>query len=110
MLDALEKHFPQEATWDKPGGGMAIWVKLPRALNTGEILVHASEKGVIFSPGDHFYANSPEKNMMRLCFTIAGPAAIEEGIKRLGAVIKERVVSLKKRHSRQPGEGMRALV
>lgn len=110
MIEALEKHFPEEATWMKPGGGMAIWVKLPRTLNTSEILVHAAEKGVIFSPADHFYANSPEKNLMRLCFTIANPAAIEEGIKRLGAVIKDRLVFLKKRRSRQPEEGMRALV
>lgn len=110
MLEAMEKHFPEEATWMKPGGGMAIWVKLPRSLNASEILVHAAERGVIFSPGEHFYANSPEKNMMRLCFTIAGPAAIEEGIKRLGAVIKERLVSIRKRRGRQTAEGLRALV
>lgn len=110
MLEALEKYFPEEATWIKPGGGMAIWVKLPRTLNASEILVHAAERGVIFSPGDHFYANLPEKNLMRLCFTIASPSTIEEGIKRLGAVIKERLVLLKKRRGRQVGEGMRALV
>jgi len=48
--------------------------------------------------------------MMRLCFTIAAPSTIEEGIKRLGAVIRERLVHQRKQRGRQAGEGLRALV
>jgi len=33
MLESLEKHFPKDAVWTKPGGGMAVWVKLPSTLN-----------------------------------------------------------------------------
>jgi 2-aminoadipate transaminase len=75
---------------------MAIWVKLPDSLNASQLLTQASEQGVIFSPGEYFYACSPQPATMRLAFTMAGPAQIEEAIKRLGAVIKTRLASLKK--------------
>ncbi|HSE97529.1 MAG TPA: PLP-dependent aminotransferase family protein [Blastocatellia bacterium] len=110
MLDALEKYFPQEARWNRPEGGMAIWVKLPEPLTAGEVLIHSVERGVVFSPGEHFYSGPPHQNMMRLCFTIASPEMIEEAVKRLGAVIKERMSSLKKRPAVHRAEGVRALV
>jgi len=110
MLESLEKHFPAEATWNKPEGGMAIWVKLPLALNANEILLLSSESGVTFSPGEHFYSGVPPKNMMRLCFTNAGPPAIEEAVKKLGTIIKGRISSLKKQFAVRKPEGIRALV
>ncbi|HEY7543808.1 MAG TPA: PLP-dependent aminotransferase family protein, partial [Blastocatellia bacterium] len=108
--EALKRYFPDEATWNKPSGGMAIWVRLPEQINTSEILLHAAERGVAFSPGEHFYASRPQLNMMRLCFSIASPAVIEEGIRRLGLVIKERLASLKKQRAVRAPEAMRALV
>jgi GntR family transcriptional regulator/MocR family aminotransferase len=96
MLQALERYLPEEAGWNKPEGGMAIWVKLPETLNANQLLPQASEQGVVFSPGEYFYACSPQPNTMRLSFTMASPAEIEEAIKRLGTVIKSRLASLKK--------------
>jgi 2-aminoadipate transaminase len=110
MLKALEKYFPAEAKWTSPAGGMAIWVTLPGLLNADEILVHAAENGVIFSPGSHFYSSSPQLNMMRLCFTMASPSLIEEGVKRLGAVIKARMMSRSKQRTVRKADGYRALV
>jgi GntR family transcriptional regulator/MocR family aminotransferase len=96
MIEALERYFPEEASWNKPEGGMAVWVKLPESINANQLLLQASEQGVVFSPGEYFYACSPQPTMMRLAFTMAAPARIEEAIKRLGAVIKTRLASLKK--------------
>ena len=36
MLSALEKHFPAEANWNHPAGGMTIWVRLPESLNASQ--------------------------------------------------------------------------
>lgn len=110
MLAALEDYFPSEARWNRPQGGMAVWVRLPEGLRTSEVLVHAVERGVAFSPGEHFYSGQPQQNMLRLCFTIASPEMIEEAVKRLGAVIKERLVSQRRRRSVRKAEGLRALV
>jgi GntR family transcriptional regulator/MocR family aminotransferase len=110
MLEALDRYFPKEAKWNKPAGGMAIWIELPQGLNASEILLLAAQNGVTFSPGEHFYSTAPPRNMMRLCFTVAGPADIEEGVKRLGAVIKARMLAMKKQRTVRKGEGLRALV
>ena len=110
MLAALARHFPDEVTWNKPAGGMAVWVRLPEALNANQVLLQAAERGVTFSPGDQFYACSPHSNMMRLCFTVARPAAIEEGVKRLGAIIRGRLAGLRRQSAVNQAPARRALV
>jgi DNA-binding transcriptional MocR family regulator len=97
MLFALSRHFPSEAVWNQPEGGMSIWVRLPEALNARQVLMQAIEQGVSFSPGEFFYSCTPRLNMLRLSFTMVNPSAIEDAVKRLGAVIKSRLASAKKR-------------
>jgi len=73
-------------------------------------LPQALENGVTFISGDHFYASSSQQNMMRLSFTMAGPQAIEEAVKRLGNIMKTRLVKLKKQRVTGRTDGVRALV
>jgi 2-aminoadipate transaminase len=110
MLEALEKHFPAETTWTRPEGGMAIWVRLPQPLNASQILLESAERGVVFSPGEHFYSSLPQQNTMRLSFSMTDPEMIEEAIKRLGAILKSRIQNLKKHQGIRKGDGYRALV
>lgn len=110
MLDALEKHFPGETHWSRPDGGMSVWVNLPDSINANQLLHQAVESGVSFISGDHFYASSPSQNSMRLSFTMAGPLAIEEGVKRLGTMIKTRLVKMRRTQTPKRVNGMRALV
>jgi GntR family transcriptional regulator/MocR family aminotransferase len=110
MLEALEKHFPDDASWSRPDGGMSVWVRLPQSLNTSQLLVQAIESGVTFVSGEHFYSSSPQQNMMRLSFTMASPQAIEQGIKHLGSMIKARLVKSRSERSDRRADGLRALV
>ena len=87
MLAALEKYFPKSATWTRPEGGMFLLVTLPPTVNTGELLATALKHGVAYVPGEEFHLNGGGKNTMRLSFSSAPPERIEEGIKRLGAVL-----------------------
>jgi GntR family transcriptional regulator/MocR family aminotransferase len=110
MLQAMEKHFPDEATWNRPEGGMSVWVRLPDALNSKQLLIQAVENGVTFICGDHFYASSPQQNLMRLSFTMAGPQSIEEAVKRLGSLMKSRLGKMKQQRAAGKTSGLRALV
>ena len=110
MLAALERHFPAEAEWNRPEGGMAIWVQLPEPLDAGQILLQAADQGIAFSPGEHFYCCAPQPDRLRLCFTTVGPAAIEEGVRRLGAVVKARLLSLRRARAVGRAVSGRALV
>ncbi|HEY6328966.1 MAG TPA: PLP-dependent aminotransferase family protein, partial [Blastocatellia bacterium] len=110
MLSAIERYFPIEATWTRPEGGMSIWITLPESLNTTQVLIESMEKGVTFSPGEHFHPTLSPGNSMRLAFATVGPAQIEESIKRLGAILKSRISALKKRRAAYGHDGLRPLV
>src|SRR5438876_11396618 len=106
----MDEYFSDEAKWSRPDGGLSLWVRLPDSLNSTQLLLQAVENGVTFISGDHFYASSPQQNMMRLSFTMAGPQAIEEAVKRLGSMIKARLLKSRSERSMKRADGLRALV
>ena len=91
MLAALEEHFPAEASWTRPEGGFFVWVELPPYVDCANMLAEAVEHGVAFVPGDGFFPDGRGRNCMRLAFCYAEPQAIEEGIRRLGEVLEDRL-------------------
>jgi 2-aminoadipate transaminase len=91
MLDALDKYFPQEATWTKPEGGLFIFANLPEYIDTKKMFKEAIEENVAYVPGGPFFADEKGKNTMRLSFCYPSVEDIDEGIKRLGKVIKKRI-------------------
>jgi 2-aminoadipate transaminase len=91
MLDAMDQHFPKEATWTKPDGGMFIWVELPQHINAMELLDEAIKHKIAFVPGAPFYANEPATNTLRLSFVTVAPDRIRAGIEVLGKLIKARM-------------------
>lgn len=93
MLEALRSHFPSEARWETPSGGLFIWVELPEGADAGEILKHAIEtEQVAFIPGHAFAVEDerPAKNRMRLNFSNSSVERIEEGIARLARVLRNQ--------------------
>ncbi len=91
MLAALAEHFPPEASWTRPEGGFFVWIELPAYVDCSNMLAEAVEHGVAFVPGDGFYPDGRGRNCMRLAFCYAEPSAIEEGIRRLGEVLEDRL-------------------
>ena len=51
MLDALAEHFPPQAEWTRPGGGLFIWATLPDFIDTTDLLARALRDNVAFVPG-----------------------------------------------------------
>ncbi|KXS45804.1 MAG: GntR family transcriptional regulator [Candidatus Frackibacter sp. T328-2] len=90
-LESLTKYFPQEATWTEPEGGFYTWVELPGFLNTKEILLKAIEENVAFVVGSAFQVNGKGHNAFRLSFSQPDIDEIEEGIYRLGKIIKGEI-------------------
>ncbi|MBP6778504.1 MAG: PLP-dependent aminotransferase family protein, partial [Piscinibacter sp.] len=88
MLAALDRHMPPGVRWNKPAGGMFLWVELPAALDATRLLPRAVERGVAFVPGAPFFAEGPQANTLRLSYVTANAAQIETGIAALGAVVR----------------------
>ena len=91
LLNALDKYFPQEVTWTKPQGGFFVVATLPEYIDTGEMFKEAIKENVAYVPGAPFFADGKGKNTMRLSFCFPSVEDIDEGIKRLGKVIKKRI-------------------
>lgn len=91
MLASLEKHMPAGVEWNRPEGGMFVWVKLPKHIDTMKLLEQSIEQHVAFVPGGPFFANEAEHNTLRLSFVTVPPAKIDEGVAKLGALIRALV-------------------
>ena len=92
MLDELEKQMPPEVQWTKPEGGIFLWLTLPEYINADELFVEASKHKVSFIPGSKFYPEGQEKfNTLRLNFTYSTFEQIEQGIRSLAELLKEKI-------------------
>lgn len=95
MLEALEQHFPRDAVWTRPSGGMFIWVELPAsmhgaALDTTALLGRAIERKIAFVPGEPFFATTPQRNCLRLSFVTVPPMQIRAGVAVLGELLSAK--------------------
>jgi len=91
MLAAMEEYFPEEVSWTRPQGGLFLWVKLPEAVDSQELLEKALQEKVAFVPGTAFYADGRGRDAMRLTFATCPTEVIDEGINRLGKAITHRL-------------------
>jgi 2-aminoadipate transaminase len=88
MLRAIEEHFPADAHFTRPAGGMFVWAELPMMVDTRELLVEAVKQKVAFVPGQGFHPDNSGTNTMRLNFSNVPPDQLREGVRRLGAAIR----------------------
>src|SRR3954452_25288971 len=91
MLDALADHFPPQAEWTRPGGGLFSWATLPDFIDTTDLLARALRDNVAFVPGEAAFLDGRGRSSMRLNFSGCNEDRIREGIRRIGEVVTERV-------------------
>ncbi|VVN57789.1 2-aminoadipate transaminase [Pseudomonas fluorescens] len=86
---ALERHFSDLADWNMPQGGLFFWLTLKQPLDTRTLLNEALANDVAFMPGEPFFPD-PDKHHghLRLNFSHIDPARLDEGLKRLAAVVR----------------------
>ncbi|CAG0916910.1 unnamed protein product [Notodromas monacha] len=92
-LDACKKHLSGLAEWYKPGGGMFLWLKVKNVTDTRSlVMVDGVAKGVLCVPGEPFQPAATRKPTpyVRVSYSSASPEMIDEGLRRLAEVIKER--------------------
>jgi 2-aminoadipate transaminase len=91
MLQALSEHFPRDAHFTRPAGGLFVWAELPQDIDTRELLLEAVANKVAFVPGQGFHPDHSGRNTMRLNFSNVPPEMLREGIARLGRCIASRL-------------------
>ncbi|SFM05700.1 PLP-dependent aminotransferase family protein [Shimia aestuarii] len=89
MLAALEKHMPEGVEWTRPEGGMFVWMTLPKNMDGASLLAEALRSEMVaFVPGSAFFADGAGANTLRLNFSSPTVEQIDEGMLRLGRVLR----------------------
>jgi 2-aminoadipate transaminase len=90
MLAAMDKEMAGLGlSWNRPAGGMFLWVQLPQGMQAIPLLDKAVKKGVAFVPGSAFYADNANASTLRLSFVTATVDQINTGIAALAAAVRE---------------------
>ena len=94
MLSGMDELMPKGISWTRPEGGMFVWVDLPEAMDSAEVLKKALKKHVAFVTGKAFFADPKEgSSSLRLNFTHPSDEMITEGLRRLGSVLNQEIIS-----------------
>ena len=90
MLAALDTEMAGlNVVWNRPDGGMFLWVRLPEGMDAVALLPKAVEKNVAFVPGAAFYAEGADPRTLRLSFVTASEEQIKTGVAALAKTIRE---------------------
>jgi GntR family transcriptional regulator/MocR family aminotransferase len=89
LLAALARRMPSEVSWTESQGGFSLLVTLPSGLDAVALLDHAVARGIVFTPGNAFFADGGGERTLRLSFSALPAAQIDEGVKRLAETIRE---------------------
>jgi 2-aminoadipate transaminase len=91
MIEALDRYMPEEFTHTNPEGGRFIGGEFDAPIDTAEVFRDAIARNVAYIQGNVFFAANPPVNAVRLNYSNEDPLRIEEGIRVLGGVFKEKI-------------------
>ena len=89
MIAALAREMPEGTSWNEPDGGYFLWVDLPDGVSGEALLAQADEAGVTFVKGADFFVDGGGESAIRLAFSYATAEEIDEGIGRLGRLVRD---------------------
>jgi 2-aminoadipate transaminase len=88
-IAALREELPDEARFHEPQSGLFVWVRLPARFDTLALLRAAVDvERIAFIPGPFFGGDGQLSSCLRICFASCPSQAIEDGIARLGQLLR----------------------
>lgn len=93
-LDACARYLPPGSKFTKPQGGLNLWIELPAAVDSRDMLLRVQEQGVNFLPGSYFSVDGGHANCLRLSFGGLPLSRIKEGIRVIGNAAGKQLAAL----------------
>ncbi len=91
LCDALDEHFGDCVEYERPVGGIYLWVTLPEGVDTDHLFQAALEQGVEINPGSQWTVDgAANRHRMRLCFGHPTLKTIRGGIAKLADICFEQ--------------------
>ncbi|EFD94670.1 aminotransferase, class I/II [Megasphaera lornae] len=94
MCETMKQYFPQGITFTYPEGGLFTWVTLPEGMDATALMPKVLAEKVAYVPGGPFYPHGGHRNHFRLNYSNMPEDRIEEGVKRLAAVLTEEMKNI----------------
>jgi (S)-3,5-dihydroxyphenylglycine transaminase len=93
LLAAVEQEFGDDGqvTWNAPNGGFFAVLNVPFTADEALVEVSARDYGVLWTPMEFFYGAGGGENAIRLSCSALEPPRIEEGVRRLGKLVRDRL-------------------
>lgn len=89
LFAAVQAHLPAGCRVTVPGGGWFLWVQVPQEVDTTAMLPQAEAAGVSYLPGAVFCSDGGGQQHLRLAYSLLSAQEMEEGARRLGAVLRQ---------------------
>ncbi|EFN55510.1 hypothetical protein CHLNCDRAFT_133915 [Chlorella variabilis] len=94
---ACQKHLAGLAEWTVPSAGMFLWLRLLTVEDASEIWGALKAAKVVLMPGRAMHCRSADPAFrspyMRVSYSYAPPKDLEEGMRRLGQVLREHAAA-----------------
>jgi 2-aminoadipate transaminase len=87
IMAALERYASDHVSWTRPEGGFFTWLELGSGADAVATAGAALAAGVAVVPGPPFFPAGGGERHVRLSFSRADEAEIDEGIRRLGPIL-----------------------
>src|SRR5262249_55735416 len=91
MERALARELGDQVTWPAPRGGFFLWATFPGRVDTESMLSRAIAERVVYVAGSAFFVDGRTGPLARLSFSAPSPDRIDEGIRRLGAALRNEL-------------------
>ena len=89
LRQSIARHFPADTRISHPEGGFVLWVQLPFKLDTLVLAERAMQEKISIAPGMMFSVSDQYTHFLRLCTGFIWTDEADQGVKRLGEMIRE---------------------
>lgn len=86
VLQLLQDHFKEIASWNKPQGGFYIWLRLHQSVPIHTFFERALQQGILLNPGQIYDRN--DSHHLRISYSYASIDQLEYSLKQLASLIR----------------------
>jgi DNA-binding transcriptional MocR family regulator len=86
--EAIATYFPSHTRMNMPDGGLALWVEMPKQLSSQAVFDAALREHILVAPGQLFSNSQHVDHYLRINCGWPFDAHVEQGLQRLGKIIK----------------------
>jgi DNA-binding transcriptional MocR family regulator len=89
LIGSLHEYSGGDITWNTPDGGMFLWCHLAEGIDASQLLQECIKENVVFVPGEVFFARDPQKNSLRLSYSMLTAETAREAVIRISRALKK---------------------